>query len=136
MDHLSDIIHLLRPPAVFSKPITGRGIWGVRYPADGRPGIAIVLEGRCWLAIDGAEPVLLDHRDFVLLPFSPAFALLSQPDAQCVPGRPSIGSGSDLSSRSPGAIHFHGITSEARRARSGRRSFSKTRATPDLGDGQ
>ena len=89
MDPLSDIIRLLRPHAVFSKPITGRGIWGVRYPATGRPRFSIVLEGRCWLAIDGAEPVLLDRGDFVLLPSSSAIALLSQPDAECVPARSS-----------------------------------------------
>lgn len=89
MDPLSDVIALLRPHAVFSKPITGRGTWGVRYPAYQAPGFSIVLAGRCWLAIDEAEPVLLDHGDFVLLASSPAFALLSQPDAKCVPGRPS-----------------------------------------------
>jgi hypothetical protein len=77
MDPLNDIIRLLRPHAAFSKPITGRGIWGVRYPAYGLPGFSILLEGQCWLAIDGAEPVLLDRGDFVLLPSSPAFALLS-----------------------------------------------------------
>jgi AraC-like DNA-binding protein len=89
MDPLSDIIRLLRPHAVFSKPITGRGAWGVRYPAYGLPGFSIVLEGHCWLALEGAEPVLLDRGDFVLLPSSPAFALLSRPGAECVPGRPS-----------------------------------------------
>lgn len=89
MDPLSDVISLLRPSAVFSKPITGRGSWGVRYPAYGLPGFSIVLEGQCWLALDGAEPALLDRGDFVLLPASPAFALLSRPGAECVPGQPS-----------------------------------------------
>ena len=89
MDPLSDVIALLRPHAVFSKPITGRGTWGVRYSAYGAPGFAIVLAGQCWLAIDEAEPVLLERGDFVLLPSSPAFALLSRPGARCVPGLPS-----------------------------------------------
>jgi AraC-like DNA-binding protein len=91
MDPRSDIIALLRPSAVFSKPITGRGVWGVRYAAYKAPGFSIVLEGRCWLAVDGAEPVSLDRGDFVLLPSSPAFAMLSEPGAECVPGRPSQG---------------------------------------------
>ena len=89
MDPLSDIIALLRPHAAFSKPITGRGKWGVRYSAYGRPGFALVLAGRCWLAVDSAEPVLLDHGDFVLLPSTPAFSLLSQPDAESVQTQPT-----------------------------------------------
>jgi AraC-like DNA-binding protein len=84
MDPLSDLIALLRPHAAVSKPITGRGKWGVRYSAYGLPGFAIVLSGQCWLEIDGNEPVQLDRGDFVLLPSTPAFALFSQPGADCV----------------------------------------------------
>ncbi|MCV9960691.1 AraC family transcriptional regulator [Pararhizobium sp. BT-229] len=89
MDPFSDVITLLRPHAVFSKPITGKGEWGVRYSAYGAPGFAIVLAGRCWLAIEEDEPVLLERGDFVLLPSSPAFEMLSQPGARCVAGQPS-----------------------------------------------
>lgn len=89
MDPLSDVIALLRPHAALSKPIEGRGAWGVRYAAYGQPGFALVLEGRCWLAVDGAEPVRLDRGDFVLLPSTPAFALFSAPGVACVPVEPS-----------------------------------------------
>lgn len=89
MDPLSTIIALLRPHAAFSKPITGRGEWGVRYSAYGLPGFALVLAGRCWLAVDGAQPVLIDHGDFVLLPSTPAFSLSSRPDAECVQVQPT-----------------------------------------------
>jgi AraC-like DNA-binding protein len=89
MDPFSDIIALLRPHAVLSKPITGRGEWGVRYPAYGAPGFAIVLSGLSWLAIEKDEPVLLERGDFVLLPSSPAFEMLSRPGARCVAGQPS-----------------------------------------------
>lgn len=87
MDPFSDLIALLRPSAVFSKSISGRGKWGVRYAPYDAPGFAIVLAGQAWLAIDGAGPVLLDRGDFVLLPTSPAFAMLSHLDAKCVPGQ-------------------------------------------------
>ena len=50
MDPLSDLIALLRPHAAVSKPISGRGTWGVRYSAYGLPGFAIVL--RAMLAGD------------------------------------------------------------------------------------
>jgi AraC-like DNA-binding protein len=89
MDPLSDIIALLRPHTALSKPISGRGDWGVRYTAYEQPGFAIILEGRCWLALDGAEPVLLERGDFILLPSAPAFALFSTPGVACVPIEPS-----------------------------------------------
>lgn len=89
MDPLSDVIALLRPHAAFSKPITGRGNWGVRYAAYGLPGFAIVLAGECWLAVEAAEPVLLDRGDFVLFPSTPAFALMNRPGVACIPVEPS-----------------------------------------------
>lgn len=89
MDPLSEVIGLLRPHAALSKPITGRGRWGVRYAAYGQPGFALVLEGRCWLAVETAEPVLVDRGDFVLLPATPAFSLMSEPGADCVPVEPT-----------------------------------------------
>jgi len=89
MDPITDIIALLRPHAAFSKPITGKGEWGVRYRAHGEPGFGIVLRGQCWLAIEGREPVLLERGDFVLLPASPAFALSSRPGVECAAGIPS-----------------------------------------------
>jgi AraC-like DNA-binding protein len=89
MDPLSDVIALLRPHAAVSKPITARGEWGVRYSAYGLPGFAIALDGQCWLAIDGAEPVRLERGDFVLLPSTPAFRLSSHPGAACIQREPS-----------------------------------------------
>jgi AraC-like DNA-binding protein len=84
MDPLSDIIALLRPHTAVSKPITGRGKWGVRYSAYGTPGFGVVISGRCWLAVEGEEPVELGRGDFVLLPATPAFSMFSQPDVDCV----------------------------------------------------
>jgi len=89
VDPLSDIIVLLRPHAAVSKPITGRGKWGVRYSAYGSPGFAIVISGQCWLAIEGEEPMQLSHGDFVLLPAAPAFSIFSQPGAVCAYREPS-----------------------------------------------
>lgn len=89
MDPFSDVIALLRPHAALSKPITGRGSWGVRYAPYDLPGFAVVLEGQCWLALDGADPVLLARGDFVLLPSTPAFSLFSHPGVACVPVEPT-----------------------------------------------
>lgn len=89
MDPLTDIVALLRPRAVFSKPITGRGRWGVRYEPQAMPSFCIVQSGRCWLRLGTEELRLLEEGDFLLSPLTPAFELLSAPDAVCVPGRPS-----------------------------------------------
>lgn len=80
MDPLSDVIALLRPTAAISKPITGRGRWGVRYAANDAPGFTIVLKGECWIAFGAHEPIRLRKGDFLLLPSTPAFSLSSAPD--------------------------------------------------------
>ena len=89
MDPLTDIIALLRPHAVFSKPITGRGSWGVRYDAYDAPSYCILLGGRCWLSLEDGAPLLLERGDFMLLLSTPAFAMFSEPDVECAPGRPA-----------------------------------------------
>jgi len=83
MDPLSDIIALLRPSTALSKPITGRGRWGVRYAAHPAPGFTIILKGRCWIAFEGEAPIALEKGDFLLLPSSPAFRLSSEPAIAC-----------------------------------------------------
>jgi AraC-like DNA-binding protein len=89
MDPLSDIITLLRPHAAMSKPITGRGKWGVRYAAYGAPSFGVILSGHCWLMIKGEPPRKLERGDFLLLFTTPAFELVSAPGALCTPGHPT-----------------------------------------------
>jgi len=74
-DPLSEVIALLRPRTVFSKPISGAGRWGVRYSAFGKPSFCAVLEGRCRLAVDGHAPLTLEADDFLLLPATPGFTM-------------------------------------------------------------
>jgi AraC-like DNA-binding protein len=88
MDPLSDVITLLRPSAAVSKPITGRGRWGVRYQAYDAPGFTIVLAGEAWAAFDGMEPLRLAEGDFLLLPTTPPFSLCSELGVACVPVEP------------------------------------------------
>jgi AraC-like DNA-binding protein len=89
MDPLCDVIALLRPHAVFSKSVTGKGRWGIRYSAYALPSFSIVLKGRCWIALEGAPPVLLQQGDFLLLPVSPAFRMYSEAGVPCVPQQPT-----------------------------------------------
>lgn len=89
MDPLSDVISLLRPRAAISKPISGRGHWGVRYHADDAPGFALVLEGAAWLTFEHAAPRRLARGDFLLTASTPAFTLGSAPGVACLPAVPS-----------------------------------------------
>ncbi|MDI6028769.1 AraC family transcriptional regulator [Corticibacterium sp. UT-5YL-CI-8] len=88
MDPLSDVIALLRPNTAISKPITGRGRWGVRYAAHGAPGFTIILKGACWIAFEGDAPWKLEKGSFLLLPSTPAFTLSSHPGVACEPRDP------------------------------------------------
>ena len=84
MDPLSDVIALLRPGAALSKPISGRGRWGVEYAAHDAPGFSIILAGEAWLTLNGHEPLQLGRGDFLLLPTTPAFSLGSEKGMSCV----------------------------------------------------
>jgi AraC-like DNA-binding protein len=77
LDPLAEVIQLLQPRAVFSKPISGAGSWAVRYSRFDQPSFAAVLEGRCRLAVDGQRAVTLEASDFVLLPATPGFTMSS-----------------------------------------------------------
>ncbi len=88
MDPLSDMISLLRPNAAVSKPISGRGTWGVRYTAHDAPGFTIVLAGEAWLTFEGEEPLRLAQGDFLLLPTTPSFSLSSAPRIACTSVEP------------------------------------------------
>ncbi|MCY1071647.1 AraC family transcriptional regulator [Nannocystis sp. RBIL2] len=74
-DPLSQVIALLQPRAVFSKPISGAGRWAVRYSEFGHPSFCTVLEGSCRLAVDGHRPLTLEAGDFLLLPATPGFTM-------------------------------------------------------------
>jgi AraC-like DNA-binding protein len=92
-DPLSEIITLLRPRSVVSKPITGAGRWGIRYSEFGQPSFCTVLDGSCRLAVDGQPAFALEAGDFVLLPATPGFtmtgfdppALMATIDPKAVP---------------------------------------------------
>jgi AraC-like DNA-binding protein len=74
-DPLSEIVALLQPRAVFTRPISGAGRWAVRYSRFGLPSFCVVLEGRCLLAVDGHDVITLEAGDFVLLPATPGFTM-------------------------------------------------------------
>jgi len=76
-DPLSEVVHLLRPRAIFANVISGKGDWAVRYGKYGLPSFCIVLSGSALLTVDGHDPLSIGAGDFVLLPTTPAFTLSS-----------------------------------------------------------
>lgn len=76
-DPLAAIIALLRPQTVLSKVISSAGRWSVQYAAHTDPGFCLVLDGACFLAVDGVGTVQLEQGDFVLLPATPGFTMAS-----------------------------------------------------------
>lgn len=74
---LAEIIALLRPQTVLSKVISGAGKWSVQYAAHDDPGFCLVLDGSCFLAVEGLHSLELRRGDFVLLPATPGFVMAS-----------------------------------------------------------
>ena len=68
IDPLAEVVTLLQPAARFAKQVVGAGAWQIRRSDAGQPFYCVVLEGRCRLALDGQDPVLLEAGDFVLVP--------------------------------------------------------------------
>jgi AraC-like DNA-binding protein len=87
-DPLAAIIALLRPQTVLSKVISGAGRWAVQYAAHDEPGFCLVLDGACFLAVDGVGTTELHAGDFVLLPATPGFVMASDLGVKPTRGTP------------------------------------------------
>ncbi|MBB4127362.1 AraC-like DNA-binding protein [Xanthomonas translucens] len=68
VDPLAEVVTLLQPTARFSKHVVGAGAWRIRRSDAGQPFYCAVLEGGCYMALDGGAPILLQPGDFVLVP--------------------------------------------------------------------
>ena len=84
-DPLSELLALLKPDAIFSKQIDGKGMWGVGYDRIDVPGFCIVLEGRCVVNTGDSPPINLEAGDFVLFTQPSALEVRSGPNAECTP---------------------------------------------------
>src|SRR5262245_4342509 len=76
-DPLASIISLLRPQTVLSKIVSGAGKWSIRKPRYEDPAFCLLLDGSCFLDLDGVGALELKEGDFVLLPETPGFTLAS-----------------------------------------------------------
>jgi AraC-like DNA-binding protein len=86
---LATLIALLSPQAVLSKVVSGAGKWSVRFAPYEDPAFCIMLEGSCFLDVDGAGVLELEQGDFVLLPATPGFTLASDLTVEPKPTTPT-----------------------------------------------
>jgi AraC-like DNA-binding protein len=74
-DPLAALVYLLRPQAVYSKVVSGLGKWSVCFGGHEDPGFCILLEGSCFLEVEGIGIIELKQGDFLLFPRVPAFTM-------------------------------------------------------------
>jgi AraC-like DNA-binding protein len=103
-DPLAQVVSLLQPDLSYSKFVEGAGAWRVRRAEQGRPFFCAMLQGAIRLEVQGAEPILVEQGDFVLIPAAYDFAsssivAASTPDLTCMPTeiRPNVFRIGDLS---------------------------------------
>lgn len=80
VDPLAEVVSLLQPGAPFSKLVVASAPWAVRRTEMGRPFYFVVLEGSCYLTVDGpsqSDTITLNAGDFVLIPAARRFATSS-----------------------------------------------------------
>jgi len=82
-DAVSEMLRTLRiRTTVFCRSDFGAP-WGFAVKAHGRAAFHILLEGSCWLEVDGvSEPVRLEAGDVVVLPRGPGHRLRSEKSAR------------------------------------------------------
>jgi AraC-like DNA-binding protein len=78
MDPLSDVLSLLRPQAYVTGGLSAGGEWSIYFPAYQGIKCYAVIEGECWLSVEGVEdPIRLIAGACLLLPHGRPFVLAS-----------------------------------------------------------
>ncbi|SES40636.1 Helix-turn-helix domain-containing protein [Lentzea albida] len=80
-DPIRDVLALARPRTVAPVPLRAEAPWAVRYSPFPHIKLGVVVEGECWLCIDGLEALRLAKGDFFLLGNPPPYGLGSSVEA-------------------------------------------------------
>lgn len=85
MDALSDVLETvhLHGSVYCRSELTAP--WGMSIPQVSQAQFHVVRRGRCWILVEGDEPVLLEAGDLVMLPHGTAHTLADRPNS---PTRP------------------------------------------------
>ncbi|QXC53039.1 AraC family transcriptional regulator (plasmid) [Agrobacterium salinitolerans] len=85
-DVLSDILATVRTKTRCSISLKAGGEWGVSFPMPSHLKFNAVRNGRCWLRLEGREPIQLVEGDCVVMAGTP-FVLSSNPDGATISAR-------------------------------------------------
>ncbi|MTD53091.1 AraC family transcriptional regulator [Amycolatopsis pithecellobii] len=80
-DPIRDALALARPHTVAPVPLRATAPWGARFSPFPHIKLGVIVEGECWLCIDGLEPLFLSTGDFYLLGNPPPYGLGSSIEA-------------------------------------------------------
>jgi len=85
-DPLGETLHMLRLTGTLYCQAELSAPWGVDIPPlEDKMLFVIVTTGRCWLEIDGVEPLLIEPGGMALIPHGTAHRMVSSHDAQLMP---------------------------------------------------
>jgi AraC-like DNA-binding protein len=74
-DPFRDVLALARPQTVAPVPLRATAPWGARFSPFPHIKLGVLVEGECWLCVDGLEPLFLTPGDFYLLGNPPPYGL-------------------------------------------------------------
>ncbi|GAA1755280.1 AraC family transcriptional regulator [Streptomonospora arabica] len=80
-DPIRDALALARPKTVAPVPLRAAAPWGARFSPFPHIKLGVIVEGECWLCIDGLDPLFLGTGDFYLLGNPPPYGLGSSIEA-------------------------------------------------------
>ena len=87
MDPLSDVLPLLKPKTYVTGMLSAGDPWSLQLPAYQGIKCYMVVEGSCWLAIEGEPSARLQQGDCLLLPHGKPFVIASDLDLPAVDAR-------------------------------------------------
>ncbi len=87
MDPLSDVLSLLKPQAYVTGALSAGDPWSLQLPAYQGIKCYMVVEGTCWLTMEGEPPAQLRQGDCLLLPHGKPFVIASGLNLSAVDAR-------------------------------------------------
>ncbi|EBA13454.1 AraC family transcriptional regulator [Roseobacter sp. CCS2] len=82
MDPLSDIVSMLRPHDCVAAGLDAGGHWAIRFGAHEGLKCNAIINGTCWITVEGETPVRLQQGDCAVLPHGLPFILSSKKTRQ------------------------------------------------------
>jgi len=78
-DPFSDILRLTKAETLVTGGFTAGGSWAIRFPVPKKIKFFAVVEGGCWVCIDGEEPMRAEAGDVGLLVAQRGFVIANDP---------------------------------------------------------